>query len=173
MSSVSEQAKNGFKTFILTFAGALLVFGAFYYVVSDSSVDDVSIEDESSTIGYTKTTGEDVKGVSDEAVADVEITEDMGVNVGGPVLVEDVVEDNAPSPFGELVKKEVDVAPRVVLAGAAESTESTVPDTGVAGMTIGLVVSIVLFALFAYIVFINPRRYALSKFERDVLDDLK
>ena len=172
MSSVAQQAKSGFKTFILTFAGALLVFGAFYYVVSDSSADDVSIEDESSTIGYTKTTDESVKGVSDEVAAVEEVTVEEDAMVG-PVLSEGGTGGSVPSPFGELVKKEVDVAPKVVLAGAAESTQSTVPDTGVAGMTIGLVISIALFALFAYIVFINPRKYALSKFERDVLDDLK
>ena len=68
--------------------------------------------------------------------------------------------------------KEVDAEAKVVLAGAEQSTQSTVPDTGVAGMTIGLIISIALFAFFAYIVFINPRKYALSRFERGVMDDL-
>lgn len=41
----SYQAKNGFKTFVITLSLALVVFSALYYVISDSA-STVNIEDD-------------------------------------------------------------------------------------------------------------------------------
>lgn len=139
--SVAQQAKSGFKTFVLTFFVSLLVFGAIYYLISDSVGSDIDIEG-TDAIGYTKTQEDEVLGEQDEPKTE--------------------------SPFGELVEQEVDVPQKRVLAGAAESTQSTVPDTGIASVTVGFLGSLVLFAFFAYVVFINPRKYALSKFEQEI-----
>lgn len=154
MSSVAQQAKNGFKTFLLTFFGSLLVFGAFYYLITDSSAEGISIEDPNGSIGYTKTADtpdDDVQGVSDSTV-----------------------EGSVSSPFGELAAQEVNETKGRVLAGAdtTQSTQSTVPATGVGSITAGLVASVLLFAFFTYIVFLNPRKYALTKFEEGVVKDL-
>ncbi len=163
--TTSQQAKSGLKTFILTFVGSLLVFGAFYYLVSDPS-ESVSIEGEGSgseTLGYTKTADPDT------ATADVQ-----GISDGADVVQAQVAAaEEVESPFGLLAQQNVDVQPRVVLAGATESTQSSVPNTGITSVTVGLVLSLTLFAFFAYLIFLNPRKYALSKFEHDVTKERK
>lgn len=152
--SSTQQAKDGFKTFITTFVVSLVVFGAFYYFVSDSAANDVSIEDASSAIGYTATP-----------------EQSAGAQPSIQGASADSSNDNA-SPFGELARQEVNVDEKTVLAGATQTTQSTVPETGTASITIGLISSLLLFALFIYIVFINPRKYALSRFEKRVIEKL-
>ncbi len=157
----SEQAKNGFKTFLITFGVSLLIFGFFYYLLSDTSANEISIEDgESNTLGYTKTT---------EAAAEtpkVDVTKELA-SAEVPVASDD-------TPFGKLSNQKVDAQPRVVLAGATQTTESTtpVPETGDFTITVALLTSLSLIGFFVYILVLNPRKYALSKFEEDVLNDL-
>lgn len=189
--STAQQAKDGLKTFILTFTISLLVFGAFYYLITDSTPDSLGIEEESSTLGYTKSVDEaeiyDNKKVTNE---EVETSKDVkGASTNS-------------SPFGELSKQKVALnTARAVLAGtdtagvggtgsssettnttetqetttsdptSTQTPQSSVPETGDASITIGFLVSTILLAFFAYLIFVNPRKYALSKFEKDVLDD--
>jgi hypothetical protein len=156
--NTTEQAKNGFKTFILTFSISVLVFGAFYYLVSASTASDVDIE-KSNVMGVTS-------------------IDDTGSTVS---------EGTTSSPFEELVRNTPDVQPAAVLSGADEgaplggplddgstsqTTQSTVPETGMVGMTVAFSFSVMLLGLFAYIIFINPRKYALSKFEKSMSEDL-
>lgn len=158
----SEQAKNGFKTFLITFGVSLLVFGFFYYLLSDTSTNEISIDDEkSNTLGYTKTT---------EEVAEtpkVEVTKEVALAESSAVGAED-------TPFGKLSSQKLDVQPKVVLAGATEATQSTtpVPETGDFTITVALLTSLSLIGFFIYILVLNPRKYALSKFEEDVMHDL-
>ncbi len=156
--NTKDQAKSGFKTFVLTFIVSLLVFGTLYYLVSDSSTSEANIEQET-VLGYNK---------SALAVAE---PEEMPAGTPSGEDEPDVVQPQVGSPFGGLAEQKMAVEPRVVLAGAAESTQSTVPETGITGITIGLVGSITLFAIFAYVTSFNPRRYAYSKFEEDVIRD--
>lgn len=149
--NTTQQAKNGFKTFLFTFSISIFVFGVFYYLLSGAT-PDVSIESDG-TLGQTT----NVLGVSEEPETLV------GTDV--------VVEEAKASPFGELAKQELDVPQRTVLAGADQTTESTVPETGATSITIGFLVSLALLAFFAYILFMNPRNYALDKFEKKITKD--
>lgn len=50
--------------------------------------------------------------------------------------------------------------------------ESTVPDTGVSGPTMGLVMTIIIMGFAGYIMFLGPRNVALHNFEKDTIEDL-
>lgn len=203
----STQAKNGFKTFIITFGVSLLIFGFFYYLLSESSVDDVSIESDtaqsnvvrnespSSTHKEKEVASRDVKqqasnlgtDVTNEAKPVLENTDTVAPKTVGPSKVDSVTapqvagvsetrssSNGVDSPFGELNKQSYDVQSPEVLAGADESTQSTaaVPETGDFTMTLALVTSLGLLGFFVYILFLNPRKYALSKFEEDIRQGL-
>lgn len=143
----SYQAKNGFKTFIVTLTISLGVFGAVYYL---TSYPTYKVDIEESTGG---TVGEVESARSD---------------LSERALVED-------SPFKELKKQTPDVPRRVVLAGAdqvpetTQTTESTVPETGVFGITFSLFVSLLILAGGLYYVYLGPRSLALQRFENRFL----
>jgi hypothetical protein len=166
-NTLAEQAKSGFKTFIVTFGVSLLVFGVFYYIITDYSAQDINIEDTGDIIGHTKVTGslaQDVQGVSNSE------DESKSSETSSGTVNEEVA-----SPFGELAQKEVNAEPRIVLAEATgqttQTTQSTVPDTGITSITAGFLVSIILLSFFVYVVFVNPRKYALTKFEKEIRKD--
>jgi hypothetical protein len=184
----TQQAKNGFKTFIVTFLVSVLVFGIFYYLISDVSTENVSIETAdtsiSSGLGNTKTVEETtepkVAGTSDMSGPKVASAESVTTD-----------ENLSNSPFADLASDKVDTQGSAVLQAATDSTtkggetttttttttpqstQTPVPDTGDFSITFGIVSSLSLFAFFTYIVFLNPRKYALAKFEQDIVDNLK
>lgn len=182
----SEQAKNGFKTFLVTFGISLLVFGFFYYLLSGTPVENVTIEsDSTATTGYTKTTtSEPTREVANNSA------NDNSSDRVGPARNEYTVQlpsegtvagtsdsrETAASPFGELVKTKPEVESPTVLAGAdtLQTTQSTapVPETGDFTMTLAFLTSITLLGFFGYIIFLNPRKYALAKFEKKIVDEL-
>ena len=178
----NEQAKKGFKTFLLTFGISALVLGVFYYLVSDAATPKISIEDASAGLGTTKSNNrkiansakEDLLGISDSEV-------DVATSVSGtpPELVASAVTDSQDprvgSVFGDLSSQEVNVAQRTVLSGADIAQQSTVPvpDTGDVSMTFAIVASLAMLSFFVYILALSPRKYALSKFENEVLEDSK
>lgn len=150
----SESAKNGFKTFILTLSVSLILFSVIYYVVtgsSDSSNFQADITEETPLAqNALPTSEEEVKGVATTASA-----------------------------FGELAKKDPQAKPMIasgaVLAGSDttnQTTQSTSPDTGIVEITLGLVISFILFVLGFYVVFLNPRKLALNSFEKSIFKDL-
>lgn len=141
----SYQAKNGFKTFLVTLVISLGVFGLVYYLTSYPTYE---VDIESST-------GGESVGVVESAKSDL-VSDD-------PVKVEK-------SPFGELNTQTPDVPRRTVLAGAdttEETTESTtpVPDTGMMGMTVSLFASLLVLAGGLYYIYLGPRSLALKSFE--------
>jgi hypothetical protein len=80
--------------------------------------------------------------------------------------------------FGEVIKKKPQVQVQEVLAGstsAPQTTQSTtsVPVTGFTEMTIGLIMSLVLFIGAMVYNLINPRKFALSNFEKRLLGKSK
>ncbi|MFC1722425.1 hypothetical protein ACFL0C_02125 [Patescibacteria group bacterium] len=165
----STQAQKGFKTFLLTLVISLVVFSAIYYIInsggdSPSSYKD-STDDESSFVKEELTS-------PDKVVVDTSKNE--SVTLG---------DSSKRSVFGELAAQpveEVDAEPRQVLAGAdvtteevEEVSETTVPETGIFSPTIGLVLSTIALSIGAYLVFLGPRKLALSSFEKKVLDDLE
>ncbi|HAI62932.1 MAG: hypothetical protein UU64_C0005G0029 [candidate division WWE3 bacterium GW2011_GWF2_41_45] len=159
----SDSAKNGFKTFILTLSISLIVFSVVYYLVTNSSGDSSAAPYQASTAPVV------VEAVPSEAPA---------LSAG----TEQVAGTSDSSVFGEIVDKPVNavsVGTAAVLAGATSAptatqttgSGSTVPETGVVGITAGLLVSLVFFLTGMYYISSNPRKAALSGFEKKILKD--
>lgn len=149
----NEQAKNGFKSFVVTLSVSFVIFGALYYLITDASdtasIDSYSSVEKTETVAYNPNDnkgqvwydGRDIKGIGSER-----------------------------SYFGDLVDTPVDNAEPTVLAGADESTESTVPDTG-SNTLAGTIFVLGSFSVALYAILIFPRKFALSGFEKDVTQD--
>jgi len=168
----SDSAKSGFKTFILTLSISLIVFSVVYYLVTNTGAGDSSAPYQASIAPVTTgslpsdalalETGTEVAGVSDTSSDSSTFSTDSSV-------------------FGEIVDKPVGavtVNAGVVLAGATSSptTQTTgsgaaVPETGVVGITAGLLVSLVFFLTGMYYIASNPRKSALGGFEKKILKD--
>lgn len=142
----SETAKNGFKTFILTLVVSLIVFSAAYYMLS-GSFKSVNIEENPQLSQKDSDTQKNI-----------------------------LASTSGSSAFEDLSKQKMQVPQKVVLAGAtsAESSQSTtpVPNTGTTEITFGLIFSALILGLGVYLIYLGPRRLALSNFEKDVLNDL-
>ncbi len=141
----AQTAKNGFKTFIITLVVSLTVFGFFYYVLS----------------ARTKTP--DIEKETSSAITNSKDTLALSVNPNSS-------EDQVTSPFKDLSQNKMEIKKKVVLSESTQST-SSVPDTGGTGITMGLIISSVILLLGFYVVYIGPRKYALNRFEKKVLDD--
>ncbi len=147
----STQAQKGFKTFLLTLSVSLIIFSVIYYVITNSSTRTESLPKD--VVGsVTETQKEQVAPTPDKK------------------------EDE--STFGKLAYQQVNVESRAVLAGATVSTSSTsqtttsVPQTGMVGVTFGLVTSGLLFILAMTMISKDPRRLAMNSFERKTLKKL-
>ena len=143
--NATDQAKNGFKTFIITLVISLVIFSVIYYVATDTS-QPISIED----------------GVQKQSNA-----QDSDAVVA--------VASNDSSVFKELSSQKLNVPQRNVLGSAAttETTQSTVPSTGITEITYAFILSLAVLGLGAYAWVTNPRAKALRIFEKDFLDSLK
>ena len=118
-----KQAQKGFKTFILTLAISLAVFSGIYYIINvedDSPVMKTTSEDESTNVldarvAETANNNEETLGEKSERPEEESVFADLAVAKSVGVGEEDTDETGA------------------VLAGAdvGETTESTVPDTGI------------------------------------------
>lgn len=163
----SVQAKNGFKTFIITFSISILVFSVVYYVVSEASFESVSVEHAGA--GVTSA----VNVPSADALASANVPEQQAAVAGISAVNEtEVMVDEEVSTFGGMLADKPAVQSQFVLAGGTSGTTgSTVPDTGTPGMTISLIVSLGLIAFVVYYFFMNPQRYLKAKFEKEVLRD--
>jgi len=179
------QATKGFKTFILTLGVSLIVFSAIYYVINTEQEETSYVEkNEANRALSAPITSDNSTEATTLGEADVRAEEESAV------VTEDTEEKV--SVFEELANQKMDNVPqRHVLAGsgtadtattavvATESTtdttevaQSTVPDTGISGPTLGIVLTLVILGFAAYVMFIGPRNIALYNFEKDVLDDL-
>lgn len=149
----STIAKNGFKTFILTLAVSLVAFSVIYYIQTDVS-NKINIEST------------DAVGQLNEQVPPKQVTS------AAPVAVPATTTE--PSVFKALADDKTYVPQRVVLAGSTtrETTQSTVPPTGVTEITYAFVISLSLALFGAYLFVYESRRKALLSFERDVRRDL-
>jgi hypothetical protein len=140
----STIAKNGFKTFILTLAGSLVVFSVIYYIQNDVS-NKVNIENNDKISQTKEETSKDVASAADSRV------------------------------FKTIIDDKTKVPERAVLGGATttETTQSTVPTTGITEITYAFVVSLGLTLFGVYLFVYEPRRRALLDFERRVKRDLR
>ncbi|KKS31250.1 hypothetical protein A2380_02475 [candidate division WWE3 bacterium RIFOXYB1_FULL_43_24] len=162
----SDSAKNGFKTFILTLSISLIVFSVVYYLVTNNSGDTSAAPYQASTTPITN----EQEGY--QALA-LNAETEQSAQVEGA---------STSSVFGDIVDNPVDtpaLGSADVLAGTTSSPSvsqtttsgSTVPETGVVGITAGLLVSLVFFLTGMYYISSNPRRAALSGFEKKILKD--
>lgn len=147
-----QQAKNGFKTFVVTLSISLLLFGALYYLITDfsSEIDIETSAKATETVAYKA----DVKGTSDYSVFG-EISEIPVDAQSGRVLAE---HDETTGDAMEAMEEDTE-----------ESTESTVPDTG-SEQVIGAVLAMTFFSAAAYMLLVGPRKLALSKFEKSTVE---
>lgn len=153
--SVKENAGKSFKTFVLTLSVSLIIFSVIYYAMTINSSTQESFDSELSMNSVIK---EEVKGAETQK-----------------------------SVFSDIASKDPGVKPKEVLAGStvattpttvttpvvAQTTQSAANlQTGTFSVTAGLFISLAMFL--ATIVFVsnNPRRLALSSFEKNALKDL-
>lgn len=149
----SESAKKGFRTFILTLSISLMVFSAVYYVLTSYSPQESSVQGKDKEV----------------AVVEAAVKEETPVVQGAK---------DERSVFADIVNKKPEARPQEVLAGAtsepaAPETSTSVPTTGYTEMTIGLILSLALFIGAMVYNLMNPRKIALSKFEKDALGKSK
>lgn len=161
--NTKTQAQKGFKTFLLTLVISLAVFSGLYYMIN-------------SGLGGNSQSEQIAKPTTNEPV------EQMQPQTQQPKQNEtlgDTSTRTEESVFGGMVEDKPDVPPKQVLAGAddasgttEETPQATVPVTGFSTPTFGIVVSILALSLALYLLFIGPRNFALSSFEKRVIDDL-
>ena len=148
----NEQAKNGFKTFVVTLFVSLVIFGALYYLITGNS-KTVNI-DSYSAVTKTETVAYNPEGPSQEGEVWYDAKNVKGVG-------------SERSYFGNLTDTPVDNAAPTVLAGADEATESSVPDTG-SNTLAGTIFVLGSFSVALYAILVFPRKFALSGFEKEV-----
>jgi hypothetical protein len=162
----SESAKRGFRTFILTLSVSLIVFSAVYYALTTYNSNGNSSGERSETaneLGSGVIKENDVAGegsLGDEDSPSVKGTKDKS------------------TVFSEIVGKKPQVQVQQVLAGATSAPQTTqsstsVPITGFPEMTVGLMLSLGLFIGAMVYNLINPRKIALSSFEKKMLGKSK
>jgi len=156
--NTSEQAKKGFKTFLITLSVSLVLFSFVYYVVTDSR-DEFNIDDASSVsaITNTNTNSPEVAGTTDAKQDDTKVT---------------VGSSNPESLFGEINKMKDSPKQRTVLAGATQTSQSSVPETGVDSITYALIGSSLLLGIGVFIYMYGPRKIAIRSFEKEVIRSL-
>ncbi len=168
----AHQAKNGFKTFVVTLVISLGVFAAVYYLTSYPSYE---MDIDESTGGtrnevdspLSSVEGENVLGETDSPFANLneqEISTPRRTVLSGEDVISEEEEEMAAMEEDEIESYEED------LALATETTETTVPDTGTLGMTFSLFTSMAILAGGLYYVYLGPRNLALKSFEEQILN---
>ena len=155
-SSVSDQAKKGLSTFVLTLSVSLIVFSTIYYLMTAKSSN---VEEAPNPISAVTVKDENEAKSSDT--------------------------DSQNTVFGELASVDPKTSYGQVLAGADEVvddgtgtavTQTTQSgsslETGTVSITVGLVFSLAVFILTLVFVSKNPRRLALTSFEKKTTKDL-
>jgi len=184
-----KQAAKGFKTFLVTLVISLVIFSGIYYLINSQEEDSNNynsgkvneyedvLGSESDATGNEKLTGVDTSqnnstDQGDEESVFADLANQKMDNKGQQVLAESDSVDTTAT---------VDTEPTVDTTVAADTTdttdttavaESTVPETGVSGPTMGVIMTILIMGFAAYIMFLGPRNVALHNFERDTVEDL-
>jgi len=147
--------ESNIKSVVVISLVSFLLFGIFYYLITDvsnSSSSDLKASSEKVTehvmaqnFVSEQKTDSSVKGASVEA-----------------------------SVFKELSTQKADVQPKMVLGGSSEqTTQSTVPSTGSeTGIFGAFVVSSLVMFTGIYLLLTQPKNRALAKFERRIIREL-
>jgi Na+-transporting NADH:ubiquinone oxidoreductase subunit NqrC len=176
-----QQATKGFKTFLLTLVISLIIFSGIYYLINSQQEEDEYYGSDQEQLSEF----EDVLGSESDEVSEEEM-EEIANETG----------EEEESVFADLANQEMENgSQRQVLAGADSGdttattsdttsdttavattttvSESTVPETGASGPTMGLVMTLIILGFAGYIMFLGPRNVALHNFEKDTIDDLE
>ena len=150
--SVKGNAGKGFGTFVLTLSVSLIIFSTVYYFMTSNS-------SESNGVDMSSNNGDEV--VSDFNVKKEESSKEKGEK----------------SVFGEIAASDPTTFPKKeVLAGATVAQEttqsSTSLNTGLTSITVGLFSALALFVFTLIFVYNNPRKLALSTFEKKTTKNL-
>lgn len=150
-SSMKDQAKKGLSTFVLTLSISLIVFSTIYYLMTTKSSEPEELSSPISAV------------VTNDNEAESEVQGDSSQS----------------TIFGEIASNDPKDSYKQVLAGADEITEPATTNTvtqttqsnsnlntGVTSITFGLIFSLVLFVSTIIFVSKNPRKLALSTFEK-------
>ncbi len=156
------QAKNGFKTFIVTLSVSLVIFSAIYYLITDST-GNIDIENDN-PVAF------EVKGASTESVFKDISTKPTHAD---PAVLQaaDTTEDDTTTGTTE------DTTEDAMLEGTTEDTmedeteEATVPDTG-SETLVGTMMALGFFATAIYMLLAGPRKLALAEFEDKITKNL-
>lgn len=142
------QAKNGFKTFVVTLSVSLVIFSALYYVINDTS-SNVDIEEyqtsKDKTVAF-ETEVEDVKGTTTKSA--------FGVLANTPPTEEPQV----------LGGTDDTTTTDTTTTTEDETSESTVPETGTETL-FGTMLAVGMFSIALYFIVAGPRKFALANFE--------
>lgn len=167
------QAQKGFKTFIITLLVSLVVFSAIYYVVNSSTEDSMdTVVQPTNERSQQQQLRAPTNNANSNEEAEVAAASVKNVAMG---------ESKTESPFEELAEAKTPtriggapIQERAVLAGAdgPETSQATVPDTGLFGPTFGIIFSATALSIAAYLIFAGPRKLALSSFEKKVRNKL-
>lgn len=177
-----KQAAKGFKTFLLTLVISLIVFSGIYYVINsqednNSYYEPTQTSENEGVLGsenkadtpQTKEDYEDTSTVKEESVF-ADLASQKMDREGQQVLAEsDSVDTTATIDTEPTIDTTVTIEDTVDTVAVAEST---VPDTGISGPTMGLIMTIVIMGFAAYIMFLGPRNVALHNFEKDTVEEL-
>lgn len=149
MITKQEQAKNGFKTFIITLSVSLVIFSSIYYLLGNFT-DKVDIEnfEINEKVALNES---DVKGTTSKVIDESPFGE---LNATAPQVLAETDESTASATTTE----------------TEESTSSAVPETGSTTL-IGTILSVGFFSIALAVILTGPRKAALSKFENSMLKD--
>jgi len=161
----SDNAKKGFKTFILTLSVSLIIFSVVYYFMTNngSSSDSDLLSDTSS--------------VTDKVTEDADVVSPFGQIAAKKPSTSEF--SNVPAVLAGTTVGVGTTTPGTSIGGTTTGTtgvtttvkQSTVPVTGTMDITIGLIVSSLIFAAAVFWNKLNPRKFALAGFEKKVLED--
>ena len=142
--------QNGFQTFVIALAVSLLVFGTVYFVITEFSQNqDTNLEAADSSRNIALNNESDVQSVFS----------DLAKN-SGAVLSDTIVNDGTAD---EGTIEDLDL-----YATENETAEGT-PGGG-SEMILGIIIALTLGTIAMYFAF-SGNRLALSKFERQILED--
>lgn len=155
MRTKKQQAKNSFKTFVVTLSVSIVIFSSLYYLIGNftKEVDIEKFNVESET-AYKKTVKGSTTKKSDSPFANLKETSPQVLS-GTDTDTNDTTETDTTTNIDEEVE---------------ESTESEVPETG-SYTLIGTILSVGFFSLALITILSGPRKMALSKFENSMLED--
>ncbi len=189
-----DQAKKGFKTFLLTLIISLVIFSGIYYVINSQNDEEFSgnlskteepvdvlssksAQDKTKTLGaadnrdeesvFADLAGQKMDESGNRAVLagtdSVDTTDTVVTTVTTEPTVDTTVTTTTTTTTATADAETTDT----------ETAQTTVPDTGVSGPTMGVVLTLIILGFAAYIMFLGPRNVALHNFEKDFLDDLE